>query len=134
MESIMTTTDVTATSPIKRERRTPTPDRGAAKPPTPQSKSDLVAKLLARAKGATVAEVSGVTGWQSHSVRAFLSGLRKKDIGLVRDARKSGEACYRTTPPVIADDAPDVVAAPVAAMQPVALAEPNDLASNASVV
>ena len=105
-------------------------DRGAAKPAAPQSKSDLVAKLLARAKGATVAEVSAATGWQAHSVRAFFSGLRKKGTRLVRDARKSGEACYRTESKVIAAVPSDHAVEATAAVPPAALAGTPDLASN----
>lgn len=59
------------------------------------SKSNSVTKLLARSRGATLADLAVATGWQPHSVRALLSGLRKKGILLVRDARKSGESCYR---------------------------------------
>lgn len=59
------------------------------------NKSSSVTKLLARSRGATVADLTDATGWQPHSVRALLSGLRKKGIVLIRDARKSGESCYR---------------------------------------
>ena len=60
----------------------------------PVTKSDCATKLLARTKGATVADLTDATGWQPHSVRALLSGFRKKGIVLVREARKSGESCY----------------------------------------
>lgn len=54
------------------------PDEGDSKTKqiTKHSKSNLVVKLLRRAKGATLAELQEVTAWQPHSVRAFLSGLR----------------------------------------------------------
>jgi len=35
------------------------------------------------------------TGWQPHSARAFLSGLRKAGRTLVKEERKSGETSYR---------------------------------------
>lgn len=70
------------------------------------SKSDIVAKLLARPKGATVAEVSSATGWQPHSVRAFLSGLRKKGVELMRGSRKDGTTYYRRMPPAGTELAP----------------------------
>ena len=63
-----------------------------AKPP---SKSALVLRLLSRAKGATIAEIAEPTGWQPHSTRAYLSGLRKKGRTVVREQRKTGETAYR---------------------------------------
>lgn len=72
------------------------------------SKSDGVLKLLRRAKGATIAELQTATAWQPHSVRAFLSGLRKKGSVLSKEQRKSGETTYRLagkSAPVAAADA-----------------------------
>lgn len=63
--------------------------------PTPPTKSAIVRKLLARAKGATIAEIAEPTGWQPHSTRACLSGLRKKGLKVVREQRESGETTYR---------------------------------------
>lgn len=67
------------------------------------SKSEVVAKLLARPKGATVDDMITATGWQPHSVRAFLSGLRKRGHVLIRKERKDGRCAYRIgevpTPP-----------------------------------
>ena len=66
-------------------------------------KCAAVVKLLARAKGATVDEMMTATGWQPHSVRAFLSGLRKRGQVLIREERKDGRHAYRAgaaaTPP-----------------------------------
>ena len=59
------------------------------------SKSTIVTKLLTRGRGATVAEIQAATGWQPHSVRAFLSGLRKAGRTLVKEERKTGETSYR---------------------------------------
>lgn len=61
------------------------------------SKSAMVKKLLARPRGATMAEMIAATGWQKHSVRAFLTGLRKKGNTLVREERRNGELAYRLT-------------------------------------
>lgn len=77
------------------------PNSFAPKPEVGQSartappKSDVVKKLLRRGKGATLAELQDATSWQPHSVRAFLSGLRKKGEVLVKEERKSGETAYR---------------------------------------
>jgi hypothetical protein len=63
----------------------------ANKPPSPTArppKSAIVLKLLSRTRGAA-------TGWQPHSVRAFLSGRRKAGLTLVKEERKTGETSYR---------------------------------------
>ncbi len=57
--------------------------------------SVLAKKLLARSRGATIAELQAATSWQPHSARAFLSGLRKAGRTLVKEERKSGETSYR---------------------------------------
>jgi hypothetical protein len=66
--------------------------------PAEPTKAATVIKLLLRARGATPMELIAATDWQAHSVRAFLSGLRKKQRVLVREARKSGEFAYRLEP------------------------------------
>lgn len=75
-------------------------ERGVApNPPSPTSRpvanSATAKKLLARTRGATIAELQAATGWQPHSARAFLSGLRKAGRNLVKEERKSGETNYR---------------------------------------
>lgn len=59
------------------------------------TKSATVVKLLSRTKGATLAEISGATGWQPHSCRAFLTGLRKKGNNLIKEQRADGSTAYR---------------------------------------
>lgn len=79
---------------------------GASTTPTPRTtKSATVTKLLSRTKGATLGEISGATGWQSHSCRAFLTGLRKKGKELIKEQRADGATAYRIVATV-----PDVVA------------------------
>ena len=72
----------------------PKPEAGLSTRTAPP-KSELVKKLLRRGKGATLAELQDATAWQPHSVRAFLSGLRKKGEVLVKEQRKSGDTAYR---------------------------------------
>ena len=59
------------------------------------TKSAAVCQMLVRPKGASVAEMMATTGWKNHSVRAFLTGLRKKGESLVREERPTGETVYR---------------------------------------
>ncbi|MDP9086079.1 MAG: DUF3489 domain-containing protein [Pseudomonadota bacterium] len=56
-------------------------------PPKPVSKISLVADLLRRKGGATLAELVAATGWLPHTTRAALSGLRKKGYGIERGSR-----------------------------------------------
>tara|TARA_B110001454_G_scaffold216095_1_gene238733 strand:- start:84 stop:368 length:285 start_codon:yes stop_codon:yes gene_type:complete len=59
------------------------------------TKSAAVTKLLSRNKGATLVEIMAITHWQPHSTRAFLTGLRKRGIDLLREMRSGGETSYR---------------------------------------
>lgn len=59
------------------------------------TKAAAVKKLLSRAKGATLAEMTETTGWLPHSARAFMTGLRKKGHELIRECRTSGETAWR---------------------------------------
>lgn len=58
------------------------------------TKAAMVAKILSREKGATLLEMSKTTGWQPHSCRAFLTGLRKKS-SILKEQRSDGELAYR---------------------------------------
>ncbi|MFD0916844.1 DUF3489 domain-containing protein [Pseudahrensia aquimaris] len=61
------------------------------------SKGAAVLALLQREGGATLAEMQGVTDWQAHSVRGFLSGTIYKKLGFEVSSIKSddGERIYR---------------------------------------
>lgn len=94
------TTDATIAAVAKppraaRTKATPAPTSMPTSASATTSKSDTVIKLLLRAKGATPTELIAATDWQPHSVRAFLSGLRKKGRVIAREARKNGEFAYR---------------------------------------
>lgn len=62
-----------------------------------RSKADIVLKKLQSAKGATVAQLGEATGWQSHSVRGFLSAAVRKKLGLtlVSETGRDGQRRYR---------------------------------------
>ena len=94
----MTTDNKTPTAvanPARVRRAKETIDTPNAPVRKPGSKSDTVIKLLLRAKGATPVELITATDWQPHSLRAFLSGLRKKGRNITREERKGGGFAYR---------------------------------------
>ncbi len=61
------------------------------------TKPKLVNRLLSRKSGATLAELSCATSWQPHSVRAYISGLRKKGSNICFEPRQDGAKAYRLT-------------------------------------
>jgi hypothetical protein len=65
--------------------------------PKDQSKSAAVIALLSRGKGASVDEICRATKWQKHSTRAFLTGLRKKGLIIIREQRGDEGTVYRIT-------------------------------------
>jgi hypothetical protein len=69
----------------------------AAAPAAPvrQTKKGSILTLLQRPKGAAISELTAATGWQVHSVRAALTGLRKEGKELVRDKDQAGVTLYR---------------------------------------
>ncbi len=66
----------------------------AASATRPHSKTATIITLLARAQGATAAELIEATGWLPHTTRAALTGIRKKGHAIDRGKRE-GVTCYR---------------------------------------
>ncbi|WP_379554573.1 DUF3489 domain-containing protein [Qipengyuania sp. DGS5-3] len=62
-----------------------------------RTKSAMIARMLNRAKGATLTEIQRATGWKPHSCRAFLSGVRKQGSVLVKEVRPDGSITYKIT-------------------------------------
>ena len=86
--------------------RGPTRSSPPRKPRT-GTKQEQVLTLLRRPEGATVAQIAEVTAWQTHSVRGFLAGLKKKGIqievvervrqvGPNKEGAKGSYSVYRT--------------------------------------
>ncbi|MBT4040233.1 MAG: DUF3489 domain-containing protein [Rhodospirillales bacterium] len=63
--------------------------------PNKPTKTDAVIRLLKRPQGASIAQLQKPTGWQPHSVRAALTGLRKKGHEITRDKNDAGVTVYR---------------------------------------
>ena len=58
------------------------------------TKQAAILNLLRRAEGASIGDLTSATGWQAHSVRAALTGLRKRGHDIERSV-KSGASRYR---------------------------------------
>lgn len=58
-----------------------------------QTKRSLVLGMLRRQDGASLAAIADATGWQVHTVRAALTGLRKRGHAVER-AVLDGESRY----------------------------------------
>ena len=61
--------------------------------PRPDSKMAQVLHLLGQKDGVSLADLGQLTGWQPHSIRAALSGLRKRGY-VVEHAIRDGAAHY----------------------------------------
>src|SRR5437762_11920388 len=55
------------------------------------SKQARVLALLCGPSGATIATVTRSTGWQPHTVRAFLAAVVRKKLGLTLESEKTDE-------------------------------------------
>lgn len=51
------------------------------------SKIDQIIDLLKRKEGATLVELTEATGWLPHTIRAALTGLKKKGHTIIRNKR-----------------------------------------------
>jgi hypothetical protein len=79
---------------------------GTPRTPRAGTKQEAVLALLRRPEGATIAQIVEATQWQSHTVRGFLAGLKRKGItvevlervrqvGPNRDGAKGSFSVYR---------------------------------------
>ncbi|MCH9053664.1 MAG: DUF3489 domain-containing protein [Proteobacteria bacterium] len=65
--------------------------------PAKPTKTATILKLLRRPKGASIAELQKATGWKPHSVRAALTGLRKKGDKIERTKNAKDTTVYSIT-------------------------------------
>lgn len=61
----------------------------------PSGKLASILALVSRPEGAGISELQKTTGWQPHSLRAALTGLRKRGITIDRNRTDAGETSYR---------------------------------------
>lgn len=55
------------------------------KAPRAHSKTDRLLSLLQSGTGASLEDMTAATGWQAHTVRAALTGLRKRGFSVQRN-------------------------------------------------
>ena len=84
-------------APKKAKATRKTTSKDAAPQAREGSKTAIVLDMLRRADGATLADIMTATGWQSHSVRGFISGAITKKMGLAVESAKraDGARAYR---------------------------------------
>ncbi len=70
-------------------------ETGSAAATARPSKKAIILTLLQRPTGAAIGDLTEATGWQGHSVRAALTGLRKEGKELVRGKDQGGVTHYR---------------------------------------
>ncbi|MGN6288832.1 MAG: DUF3489 domain-containing protein [Sphingopyxis terrae] len=68
-------------------------------------KSEAFERLLTREGGASLEDLTAATGWQPHSCRAFLTGLRKKGWAIERKKREEGTTIWTGSAPAAEDQA-----------------------------
>jgi hypothetical protein len=79
----------------KASKKTAKPARKSAAPRA-ESKGAKILEMIARAKGATLAEIIRATDWQAHSVRGFISTATKKHGIKIESAKnEAGERVYK---------------------------------------
>lgn len=87
METYMQTNE--AVQPTARKARTP-----VAVTTAPKSKKDQLVDLLRTKGGANVKQISEALGWQPHTVRAALTGLRKANVPVEKMPAREGELSH----------------------------------------
>ena len=77
--------------PVRRKKKAKTSTHRPKPAARPGSKKAAVLAMLHKTEGATLAEIMKATGWQSHSVRGFLSGSLGKTMGLKVESHKRAD-------------------------------------------
>lgn len=63
-------------------------------PPRARSKQAKLVGMLSRKSGVTIAKASEALGWQTHTTRATLTGLKKRGYVIERQDRDGKDSVY----------------------------------------
>ncbi len=78
----------------KAAKKAAKPERKATAPRA-ESKGAKILDMIARAKGATLAEIMKATDWQAHSVRGFIATAAKKHkVNIDSSKNNAGDRVY----------------------------------------
>jgi len=66
------------------ENASASPDTTGIIAPRPHTKAERLLELLRTGTGASLEEMTDALGWQAHTVRAAMTGLRKKGHTITR--------------------------------------------------
>jgi hypothetical protein len=86
----------TSVEPLTAEAATVTNNRSQR-----VSKPDLIKSRLEATGGATIAELVAETGWQPHSIRAAMTGLRKQGLTITKTPIDGATRFSITCPKVV---------------------------------
>ncbi|WP_223478511.1 DUF3489 domain-containing protein [Oricola indica] len=79
----------------RKPRAAPKPKSAGTGKRAAKSKKDQLAALLSKPNGVRISVIVERLGWQAHTVRAALSGLRKQGVDVATSkAPKTGETVY----------------------------------------
>jgi hypothetical protein len=92
--------DKSAATPIAIAAHSP----GPIAPARANTESALLVDLLSRTEGATIGQNVEGTGWLPHTVRAALTGLKKKGHALTSDKPEGEARVYSVARPALHSD------------------------------
>ena len=59
------------------------------------TKIKSITKLISRKTGATIEQLQDATGWQPHSIRAALTGIRNNGVIIKRVSHRTRGSIYK---------------------------------------
>jgi hypothetical protein len=63
--------------------------------PRPKGRKGELLLMLEQPNGTTLSDMTTATGWQAHSIRAAMTGLRKSGFDICREPQTDGPSIFR---------------------------------------